>query len=151
MKTLQIISLLALSAIAISCGPSAQEKQQQQEHQVYYEVMAVHDEAMTKMGELSRINRQLKSQLETIDSTQTQQREEISKMIENLEFADGGMMTWMAGFEKLDKLREAKTHEEIMAYLEAEKIKVNQVRDNMTASMEAGKELLNKLGATESN
>lgn len=151
MKTLQILCLLTLSAFAISCGSNAQEKQHQEEHQVYNQVMAVHDEAMTKMGELSQINRRLKNKLAAIDTTQTEQREEISKMIEKLEYADGGMMTWMAEFENLDKLREVKSHEEIMAYLEAQQVKVNQVRDNMMNSMEEGKELLTKLETTESN
>ncbi len=141
MKTLPVIALLVFAAFAISCD-NTQKKQEQEQHQLFYEVMAVHDEAMAKMGELSRVHRQLQEKLATIDSTNVAERETIAKAIESLEYADGGMMEWMANVQQLEQLRETKKHEEIMGYLQVEKQKVDQLQQAILASIEKGKKLL---------
>ena len=45
------------------------------------------------------------------------------------------MMTWMSTFKQPSRLRGEMTHDEIMAYLAAEKIKIEKVRDDMLGAI----------------
>ncbi|MDX1940078.1 MAG: hypothetical protein SFU99_05965 [Saprospiraceae bacterium] len=141
MKTYQLLIFLILGSFALSCDQTA--KQQAQEQQLWDQVMAVHDEVMPKMGEMNQLSRDLRTKLEELDTTLTEQREQMMMGIRALEQADEGMMSWMSAIEPLDELHENKTHEEIMAYLKEEQQKVSKVKEDMLKSIEEGKKLLN--------
>lgn len=141
MKIFQVITIAILGLFIIGCNQSA--KQQAEEQLLWDQVMAVHDEVMPKMSEINQISRDLRTKLEATDSTLVDQREQMMVGIRALEQADEGMMTWMAAIEPLDELREDKTHEQIMAYLQEEQQKVAKVKEDMLTSIEEGKKLLN--------
>ncbi len=112
------------------------------------EIYAIHDDAMPKMGELNRLKRQLKKVRPNYASDSVIDRQ-ILDVVLMLENADEGMMTWMAAFKEPAKLRKAKSHEEIMAYLNSEKEKISQVRTDMFDSIETAKALLATLETSE--
>jgi hypothetical protein len=74
---------------------------------------------------------------------------EVAAAISFLGKAEDGMMEWMVQFKQPAKLRESKKHEEIMAYLEAEKQRISQVRDDMNNSIKAAGQLLASMPKAE--
>ena len=61
---------------------------------------------------------------------------------ENLTTADEAMMNWMRNY---DKPGEEMAEEQKTAYLEAEKVKVNEVKDKMLSSIAAAEALLQQV------
>ena len=47
------------------------------------------------------------------------------------------MMGWMNNFTAPEKMRDTKSHEEIMAYLQSQKVEITKVRDTMNGSIAA--------------
>ncbi|MEJ2584209.1 MAG: hypothetical protein P8Z38_03945 [Robiginitalea sp.] len=104
-------------------------------------VMAVHDSVMPEMSTISRLVGQLKP---LADSTETGQA--YQKAMEDLQEAHTAMMDWMKGFG--DRFN----HDEIMKgkeltpekqeWLKEEEIKVRDMADKVTRSIEQAKALL---------
>ncbi|MEZ4953438.1 MAG: hypothetical protein R2825_07665 [Saprospiraceae bacterium] len=136
LKILTAISLLSIFACQ-SNDPNhiAQENLKD-------ELMVVHDEVMPKMGEIHKLKKQLKKLSTESSVEENGNLEEIKNAIYALEKADDGMMDWMANFKSPSKLRGEKSHEEIMAYLENEKEKIEQVKNDMMTSIERAKKLV---------
>ncbi len=105
------------------------------------EVMVIHDEVMPKMGEINRLRKKLINLKEEGQIPDSMSIEPINEAIEYLEKADDGMMDWMGEFDSPSKLRGKKTHEEIMAYLKEEKVKVEQVKYDILTSIKTAKEI----------
>lgn len=114
------------------------------------ELMVVHDEVMPRMGEIHKLKKQLKKlSSKSIEGTDNSDLEEIRNAIKDLEKADDGMMEWMASFKSPSKLRGEKSHDEIMNYLKDEKIKIEQVKVDMTKSIEQATKLVENHGEAE--
>jgi len=117
---------------ASSCQPkkSAREK-------LYIEVMEIHDDVMPEMSTIHRLKKQLKA----IDTTIVKSPDypTILTHLNLLEKADEGMMGWMAEFDN-----PAPNAEEPIAldYLEKEKIKISEVRDQMRKSILSAQTIL---------
>jgi len=62
-----------------------------------------------------------------------------------LDKADEGMMDWMHGFQQLKKLQAAKSHQEILTYLEEQDGVIKQVGVDMTNSIKAGMDFVEGL------
>lgn len=107
--------------------------------------MEVHDEVMPKMAEMNRVGRELKALSK--DMKEKAKLEQVNKALKDLEAASEGMMAWMGTLQQPKKLREEKSHEEIMAYLKAETQKIAQVKQDMLGSLEQGQALLEALQA----
>ena len=106
------------------------------------ELMAIHDDVMPKMGELSTLAGQLKQIIAT-DSTLTEtERTKIESAIMRMALADEGMMDWMATFRQPEMLRGKMENEAILQYLEAEKQKINDVSVQIRSGIEDGKQLI---------
>ena len=91
------------------------------------------------MDDIHRLQTQLRSlKSEVKDEAKTQ---EINKHIQDLDNAGEGMMNWMAAL-KLPSDKDSRTHKEIMAYLEQEKVNIQKVSDDMLGSIAAGKAML---------
>lgn len=108
-------------------------------------VLEVHDAVMPKMGEVNRLQRQLRTWMEEHPDASAEQKEEILKTLDWLKSADEGMMTWMAEFKQPANLRDSLPHEAIMNYLAGEQKKVQVVYDDINGSIDAAKALLQKL------
>ncbi len=136
-KTLIILSCFSLFYLS-SCKPSNDAIQQE----LVREVMVIHDEVMPKMDDIHRTQKQLREQKN--GTTNLILKQEIDDHVQALEQAGEGMMDWMANL-KLPAENDTRTHEEIMTYLEVQKVEIQHVSDDMKGSIAAGKELLEKL------
>ncbi len=106
-------------------------------------VIAVHDEVMPKMKEISRLVAELKPMADS-----TEAGAPYLKAMTDLQGAYSSMMEWMRGFgDRFD-------HEEInqgkaltpekQAWLEEEDVKVKAMRDEVEGSIAAAREVLGK-------
>ena len=101
------------------------------------EVMAIHDFAMEKMGEMVKLKAALKEK--KIDSTQTKV---INQAIQDLEDADKLMWDWMHGYKA--QIVDTSSTEIALEYLVDQKIKVDIVNIKIKESLKNGYELLEK-------
>ena len=136
-QTIFLFLLIALAFSACNTEQSAQEK-------LWDEMMAVHDEVMPKMGDLNRLSRNIRAQLDTVPPIDTLQKLQQLDLLIRLGKAEEGMMAWMSELKILDDLRATQSHKEIIRYLEAEKQRIGAVRDSMMAGIEAGEKALGK-------
>lgn len=121
------LSLLGLVFIFTACN---NHKKQQEELQ--QEVITIHDSVMADMGMLMEKKMYLNKIMNRLDSLKSvnmnldtaQVKDELTQTIEQLGAADEAMMTWMRNF---DPEYPGKSHEEIMAYLNNQKVKINSV------------------------
>lgn len=110
-------------------------------------MMDVHDVAMEKIIEMNRTARSLKPYLDSLDDKR--QFETINLAITRLETADEAMMQWMSNSPKLGQLRDTLQHEQIIALLNSEEEKINQIGVEMTSSLENGKAVLAAIQETQ--
>jgi len=109
---------------------------------VQQEVMAVQDEVMPKMGEISQLEKSLRqereklAQLEVPDSTQM---EVLLVEITNLKKANESMMDWMRNYEAPTPEQE---QAEALSYLNGQMEKIVAVKADMLESIEHAKTLL---------
>lgn len=108
-------------------------------------VMRIHDEVMPRMGEINRLQRQLRQWLQDNPHAPAANREEVLSVLDWLSRADEGMMSWMAEFRQPANLRDSLSHEDIVGYLQEEQKRVQKVHDDITGSIEAAKQLLQTL------
>lgn len=135
------VSVVACFAFLVSCGPNKQKLQDN----LAKEVIAVHDEVMPKMGELTKLRRELKDSVNhwTADSTvnHSVQIQKATDLIADLDAADKGMMDWMHEYNGGQGIYD---HEEIMKYLNEEMVKITAVKEQMNGAIEASKIYLKK-------
>lgn len=148
MKNISILILFLLPLLAIvSC--ENQEKQTQirleQEQELFKKVMAGHDEVMPKTGKISQIIGKLKKYLKENEDLEPVAIAKITENIGSMQKAEEGMFEWMANFVQLDKLRETKSHEEIMQHLNKENEIMEKVKAMTDASLKEGLSLWDSL------
>lgn len=129
--------MIALAFSACNTEQSTQEK-------LWDEMMVVHDEVMPKMGDLNRLSRDIRAQLDTVPPIDTLLKLQQLDLLIRLGKAEEGMMAWMSDLKLLDDLRATKSHKEIIQYLETEKQRIGAVRDSMLVGIEAGEAALGK-------
>jgi len=104
---------------------------------LYEEVMKVHDEAMMKMDEIYKLQKELKDQIAAAPQLVEEKRKEIEAKISELDSARRGMMNWMHEFHpETDSLDEQAYRE----YLEVEMEKVKIVKDDILDAIARAKE-----------
>ena len=114
--------LLLISIVIISCGPPKDPAYEK----LYDEVMVIHDDVMPKMTDINRAKKKLRK---LKDGTN---EEQITTQIQELDAADEAMMSWMHEFDA----PELPTLVENLEYLNAEKIKIQHVSDQMLRSLQ---------------
>ncbi len=134
MKTYQTL-LLTIVILAVSCNQSAQDVAQEQ--QKWDEIMAVHDEVMPKMSDINRLSEDLTARVSTPDSIQMEEQKIIRNHIQGLTNAENGMMDWMGNVRQLDDVRAETDHAGVMKYLDEEKKKVDELKQQMLQSIES--------------
>lgn len=139
MKKYMLYAALPLAILsACNSGPSAAE----QKETLQNEVMAIHDEAMARMGEIYKLRRELRSLRDTLeqqpqaDSTRLQH---LQQELSALNQADEVMMQWMRQYKAPDSLE----HTAAMDYLQQELTKVKRVQHVMDSTLEAAHNTLN--------
>lgn len=149
MKAQHLSTILALLLLVVACGNNT-EALKEQENNLANEVMDIHDEVMPKMAEINRLSRTLQDYYEANKETISDELDgQIELMQRELEKADDGMMGWMANYQQPTALRETKTHEEIMTYLQEQKKEVSEVAEQINSSLAEAKKLIESLPETE--
>lgn len=124
-------------------APACQNKEQTQISALEKDVMTIHDAVMPKMSELVALESTLRTHIAQTDSllslrpgdTTLQQTLEHSRFLSyQLRKADAGMMHWMRHYRG-DSLKKLPPSLAIRALTE-EKIKIEQVSDDMLKSIE---------------
>ena len=108
------------------------------EDSLFKEVMHDHDEGMARMGKLTVAIRQLRAKADSLVKAKRNPEVE-KKVLEELEYAESAMNTWMREFN-MDSLKDQA--ERRMDYLEKEKQKVSKVRENILESIRRADSLL---------
>ncbi|MBL7861617.1 MAG: hypothetical protein JNJ65_10685 [Cyclobacteriaceae bacterium] len=139
-KGLALILLVSLMA----CGKGGEHRAQEDSstesgpnQALYDQVMDVHDEVMPRMGEINRLQRELKEKIASSPDMIAERKAELEQVISNLDSASNAMMTWMHEFNPLpDSVDQEKARE----YLETEMERIRKVKTLMLESIEKAKE-----------
>jgi hypothetical protein len=130
------ILLLALPlALLVACqgGASGQEEKKELETRV----LAIHDEAMTRMDEIIRLRRTLRDTRDTLAARQADSTAilTLEREINGLDQADEAMMQWMRQYKAPDTLQ----HEQAMTYLQQELTKIQRVQTILDSTIAAAR------------
>ncbi len=136
MKKIAFLTMTMVSLLLV-CSCETKNPDFEQEDSLRNEVFAIHDEVMPKMSDIVRLKGGLiEMPTDSISGPM------VKATNAQLEKSEDAMMNWMNNFKSPEKLRESKNHEEIMAYLENEKLEIAKVRDEMKNSIEAAERIL---------
>lgn len=116
-----------------ACGPNKKESNEI----LKQEVIAIHDEVMPKMDELKKLKKEITQKSNELTANSTGSSEEIERLNRiavGLDAAFEGMFVWMRQFKST---YEDMTQEEVEKYLLDQKIKVQEVNDEIKASIAA--------------
>ena len=132
--------LLLLGGLLTACDKSGSSPAQLED-----EVMAIHDEVMPKMGDINAEIQRLNAELEELrnrENVDPSRVEAIKEAVSNLEEADQSMRMWMRNYAKdYVKQKDHMTEEEKVTYLQAERTRVQKVKDSMLGSLEQARSL----------
>ena len=145
MKSIIIIlfSALLLSACAKPAGHSEADQDSSStdgdnpNEALYNQVMDVHDEVMPKMEDIYKLKKDLQDQIANTPDMVVERKQQLERVISNLDSANNAMMDWM---HKFNPLPDSTNQEKVRDYLESEMERVKKVRDLMNESIEKGKE-----------
>lgn len=93
--------------------------------------MALHDSAMAKMGALYTGRKELTFLKDSVITKDTSAQQQLARQINALVQADEHMMQWMRAY----RIPEGKKPEEALTYLQAEKTKIEQVRQEIEKTL----------------
>ncbi|HZJ21327.1 MAG TPA: hypothetical protein VFD35_13385 [Pricia sp.] len=137
MKKLMLLVTIALIIFTTSCKEEKESTQMKQ-------VIALHDEAMPKMGQLGKLVGELKG-MEN-DSTEIGKQYMESRM--DLQDANKAMMDWMQDFGSRftpdEIMKGAKLSGQKQQWLDEEEEKVRAVGEHINSSIENAQNLLGK-------
>jgi|SRR5690606_14181202 len=142
MKNILFLSLITTIFFA-SCSSSSNNNREIQD-----EMIAIHDEVMPMMGTFVRNIQEIDSILLNVDEYKAndpsldtaQQRVELTELRDRLETAHDSMNNWM---HDLNLNFEGKSDDQIKAYLEVEKKKIQDINDEFIEVSEITKQTLN--------
>ena len=116
------------------------DQPQSKEDSLIKDVMHDHDEGMARMGKLTVAIRQLRAKADSLIKSKRNPEAE-KKVLEELEYAESAMNTWMREFN-MDSLKDQAARR--LDYLEKEKQKVSRVRENIFESIRRADSLLKR-------
>ena len=129
---------ILLCAALMGCGNDNKEI----ETKLNEEVMVVHNEVMPKMGEASRLKRQLDAFKKSIPHDSVTLKVSLIKTIMELSKSEDMMSDWMANYKYPNP---SAKHEDLVIYLKAQKDSIKQVSDAMYMSLAIAKGFLNHM------
>lgn len=109
---------------------------------LYKEVMEIHDAVMPKMSDINRVKRKLKDHLEEDAINDDSLKSKMNANIDELIAAENSMMDWMKDFKAPKK---DDPDQQVIDYLNEEKIKISRVSDQMLSSLENSTKLMDQL------
>lgn len=139
-RFLGFFSLFAISFLVISCKGEKIEGNQQLKD----EVIAIHDEVMPLMGQLRSLRQEILDKSATLEQEDSVLNAEkiahLNGLAEQLDQAFEGMFVWMRQFDS----NFTGTEEELKSYLLDQKVKVQEVNEDIKTALSAAKEELGK-------
>ncbi len=116
------------------------------EDSLFHDVMEGHDMGMARMGKISRYLSQVQKTLDSLNKlpdskVDTKYQQFLIDLQKELNYADYGMNTWMEEF-KVDSAKGEK--EKRIQYLEAEKVKIQKVKESIIGSLKRADSLFGK-------
>ncbi len=135
MKNYLMIALVL--AVTACTSPKKESANEEDKVPLKEQVMNVHDEVMPKMGELRSTQKSLLAVADSLgeDSLKTA---ELKQLATSIEMANENMMAWMRQYDH----HFTGTDEEVKVYLEGQLKSIQQVKEDMLSSLEAGKKAL---------
>ena len=133
MKRKLILFALPL-LLLLGCAEGGASEQQELEATV----LAKHDSAMARMGDIFKLRRNLRTLRDTLAAHENDSAtlQALSKELEGLNRADEVMMDWMHNYKAPDSLQ----HEQAMRYLQQELQKIERVQVVMDSTIAAAQE-----------
>ncbi len=144
MKTISGFLFLLLVLVACNKGaqtPSESVTEDSPNQILYDQVMDVHDEVMPKMDEIMKLKRELQEEIANTPDMVVERKQQLEKIISNLDSASNSMMDWM---HKFNPLPDTVDQEKARAYLEGEMERVKNVKTLMLESIEKAKQQAGK-------
>lgn len=155
---------LPVIIVVFSCNQKEKETERENgystvlktpEDSLFHEVMEDHNVAMAKMGRLNRYIKQVKSQIDSTEKLPSNTRKSLSSYKRNLDSlyaklrnAEASMNTWMEEFN-LDSASEGNQNRG--KYLESEKFKVRDVKDQILTGITMADSVFARLGYAVKN
>ncbi|HNT50713.1 MAG TPA: hypothetical protein PLM56_13270 [Cyclobacteriaceae bacterium] len=137
-----LLLVLALAACDKGQNSTSEPAETDNPNQVLYDqVMDVHDEVMPKMDEIMKLKRELQEQIANTPDMVIERKEQLEKMISNLDSASTAMMNWMHEFNPLPDTTE---QEKAREYLEGEMERIRNVKTLMLETIEKARETKGK-------
>lgn len=132
MKKFFILIIMPFLLLA-GCNTGSSEATQQEELEA--NVMAIHDDAMARMGDIYKLRRNFRSLRDTLAIQQTDSAtlQALQQQIDELNQADEVMMVWMRNYSAPDSLQP----EQATVYLQQELQKIERVQTVMDSTIQA--------------
>lgn len=139
MKRYLILLALPLVLFSACQGGSSPETEKTE---LEAKVLHIHDEAMTRMGDILKLRRSLRTMRDTLETQQadTSSLRVLEQELSGLEQADEAMRQWMRQYSSPDTLQ----HEQAMQYLQNELKKIERVQTIMDSTISAAQETAKK-------
>lgn len=146
MKKLLSVLAIGLALFLGACNSSGNENhrapEKSAEDTYYTEVMALHDEAMPKMGALMGHQKTAQSRIDSLNSlggtANAAAVDRLTRLRDQLAAAEKGMNDWMEGFNPDPEGTEAEKTD----YFKAEKDKAQKMRDDIFVALDSAKAVL---------
>jgi predicted nuclease with TOPRIM domain len=144
---------VVFSVLLASCAGSSSDERKDgysevpknPEDSLFQDVMRLHDTAMSKMKKLANYSSELTSRIDSLKKTRSSAKESLTKKYSelraDLQQAETNMNTWMEKFS-IDSAQDDTKRR--IAYLESEKSKVSQVKDEILAALSKADSALKK-------
>lgn len=139
MKTIPTTLIIMFTLVACNKGAqtTTEAATEDSPNQILYDqVMDVHDEVMPKMDEIMKLKRELQEQIANTPDMVVERKQQLEKIISNLDSASNAMMDWM---HKFNPLPDTADQEKARAYLESEMERVKSVKTLMLESIDMAK------------
>jgi hypothetical protein len=146
MKT-WLFTIIAAASMAIACQSenkephnAAEQKVVSKEDSLYNRAIAMHDEAMPKMGKLIGYEKLVQHQIDSIAKIKKQtlnDKTNLSKLtalLAQLKAAETGMNAWMEGFDPDPKMTDAAERE---AYFAKQAAGAQKMRDDLFVALDS--------------
>lgn len=133
------IFLFAFAALALAACSDVKK----QEKALLDGVIKMHDSVMVYDEQLTHNKMKLDTLIKTADDTT---RAKLNAMITKLDKVDGYMEAWM---QKFDPATQGKSHEDIMNYMNAQKIRIGRIDSMMRVAIKESGEYIKQKTATK--
>ena len=137
MKRIFLIGLIAFFSCSTENKVEECASEECLKQEAYDKVIAVHDEVMPKLRQISELKGEIEEKMtHSIDTASSNQ---YIKLMQDLDAADESMMAWMRAFKSdIENL----PLDSALDYLKSEQAKVDKVAENINSSIASAKAVL---------